>query len=98
MIEKIQGQANPFALLQNKTGDAQKTDADFADTLKEAIQGVNALQKESAETTEMFINGEISDMHQVTLSMEKARVGLELLLEIRNKMLEGYQEIMRMQL
>lgn len=98
MIEKIQGQANPFALLQNKTSDAQKSDADFADTLKEAIQGVNALQKESAETTELFINGEITDVHQVTLSMEKARVGLELLLEIRNKMLEGYQEIMRMQL
>ncbi len=68
----------------------------FANTLKELVQDVNSMQIESKNMNEAFIRGDVEDLHQVTLTAEKARIGFELLLEIRNKLLEGYKEIMRM--
>jgi flagellar hook-basal body complex protein FliE len=70
----------------------------FTDTLKDMIQDVNNLQIEAKEVNEAFIRGDLEDLHQVTIAQEKARIALELLLEVRNKLLEGYQEIMRMQI
>ncbi len=74
------------------------TDTDFSDTLNQAINQINELQKESVNATEMFVRGEVSDLHQVMMATEKARLGMELMLEVRNRLFEGYQEIMRMQM
>ena len=68
----------------------------FAQTLKDIISDVNHMQFESKEMNEAFIRGDVEDLHQVTLTASKARIGFELLLEIRNKLLESYREIMRM--
>lgn len=68
----------------------------FMDTLKSVVQDVNNLQLEAKSMEEAFVRGELEDLHQVTIAQEKARIALELMLEIRNKLLEGYQEIMRM--
>lgn len=76
----------------------QKSSNTFVNTLKEMVQDVNNLQFQAKNVNEAFIRGDIEDLHQVTIAQEKARIGLELLLEIRNKLLEGYQEIMRMQI
>jgi len=73
-------------------------DSDFKGSLKQAIQEIDELQKEAGEKTEMFVRGEISDLHEVMVAGQKARVGMELLLEVRNRLFEGYQEIMRMQI
>ncbi|RMG69303.1 MAG: flagellar hook-basal body complex protein FliE [Calditrichaeota bacterium] len=97
MIEKIQSSATKL-VLPDKERPGEKTEPSFQDTLKEAIQDVNQLQVEAGATTEAFLRGEITDLHDVTIAMEKARLGLELMLEVRNKLVEAYQEIMRMQL
>jgi len=68
----------------------------FAQTLKDVISEVNHMQFESKQMNEAFVRGDVEDLHQVTLTASKARIGFELLLEIRNKLLEGYKEIMRM--
>ncbi|GAB4180638.1 MAG: flagellar hook-basal body complex protein FliE [Calditrichia bacterium] len=70
----------------------------FMKTLSSFVEDVNDMQFQAKEINEAFIRGDIEDLHQVTIAQEKARIGMELLMEIRNKLLEGYQEIMRMQI
>ncbi len=99
MVDKIKGM--PFqSLLQERMHPNRSSpeDVSFKDTLKEAIQEINELQQNAGETAERFLRGEITDLHQVMVAVQKARVGLELMLEIRNKVVEAYREILRMQM
>ncbi len=96
MIHKIDFE-KPFPALPTRQNEEASNDPSFKDTLKEAIQQVNSLQEEAGEATKQFVTGEITDLHQVMVATEKARIALELMLEIRNKMVDAYKEIMRMQ-
>jgi flagellar hook-basal body complex protein FliE len=76
-----------------------KTDANlgsFKDTLSQFVNSVNDLQSQAADTEKAFLKGDISDVHQVMIAVEEASVAFELLMEIRNKLLEAYQTIQRM--
>ena len=84
--------------MTRQTEKNQEADKNFKSTLNEFLQDVNEIQKDADSATESFLNGEVTDIHQVTIAAQKARVSLELLLNIRNKLLESYQEIMRMQI
>ncbi len=70
---------------------------DFANTLKEFLEWVNAQQEKAKEIREAVLRGEDIPLHRMVIEFEKAGVALNLLIEIRNKLLEGYQELMRMQ-
>lgn len=69
----------------------------FKDTVNEFVGDVNALQKESGEMTARMIKGEPVDLHDVMISAQKAKTSFELLLELRNKFLDMYREVNRMQ-
>jgi len=69
----------------------------FKDTVNEFVGDVNDLQKESANLTERMIKGEPVDLHDVMISAQKAKTSFELLLELRNKFLDMYREVNRMQ-
>jgi len=69
----------------------------FSDTLKDLISDTNSLQKESGELTERMIKGESVDIHDVMIASEKAKTSFQLLMEIRNRFLDMYREISRMQ-
>lgn len=71
----------------------------FQDVFKETIEKVNELQMEANQKSIDFALGGINapDIHEVMISMEKASLALNLTIEIRNKLVEAYQEIMRMQ-
>jgi flagellar hook-basal body complex protein FliE len=58
---------------------------------------VDNLEKKSDATIKGFAIGEVTDIHEVTIAVEEAQIAFNLLLEIRNKLLETYQEVMRMQ-
>ncbi|MEW9501309.1 flagellar hook-basal body complex protein FliE [Jeotgalibacillus marinus] len=73
--------------------DAQQN---FAEMLKESINGVNDAQIQSDNMTNKLINGENVELHDVMIASEKASISLSLTMEIRNKAVEAYQEIMRM--
>ncbi len=73
-------------------------DIKFSDTLKEFIDDVDQLQKNSIELTDKFIKGEPVDIHDVMIASEKADTSLKLLMELRNKGLDLYREVLRMQL
>ena len=69
----------------------------FATLLKDMVSEVSELQHTAADKENQFLKGEISDVHEVMIATEEASVAFSLLMEIRNKLLDSYREIMRMQ-
>ena len=83
---------------QNKNIPQAAEGKSFTDTIKEMIEDTNTLQIESGEKVEQFIKGEPVDIHDVMIASQKARTSFQLLLELRNKGLDLYREITRMQI
>jgi len=69
----------------------------FGQTLSQAITDVNNLQSEAGTAVEKMVSGEGTDLHDVMIAVEKAKTSFDLLMEIRNKTIDMYQEIMRIQ-
>lgn len=63
-------------------------------TLNEVVENVNKAEELSMKVA----TGEIEDLSEVTVAMEKASLGIQMTVEVRNKVVEAYQEIMRMQI
>ena len=78
-----------------KTGDSGVPS--FEDTLKKFLGDVNSMQNEADASIEKFVSGEIKDVHQVMAAVSEAKTSFNLMLEIRSKTLDAYQELMRMQ-
>jgi flagellar hook-basal body complex protein FliE len=70
---------------------------DFGELVKEFAADVNDLQFQSADAVNRFVTGEATDVHQVMVAVQQAGIAMDLMLEIRNRTLEGYQELIRMQ-
>ena len=68
----------------------------FGDFLSQALDDVNVLQQDSAVAQDQLVRGEAAELHQVMIAAEKAGISFDLLLEIRKKLLEAYQDLMRM--
>jgi flagellar hook-basal body complex protein FliE len=69
----------------------------FGSYLKDAIKGLNDTQLQADSAVNSFIKGDQVDVHQVMLSMQKAELTLNLAMQLRNKVIAAYEEIMRMQ-
>ncbi len=69
----------------------------FQDTLNHAIGQVNQIQKTSDSKARDLATGKTNDVADVMISAEKADIALRLLVQMRNKVIEAYQDIMRMQ-
>lgn len=68
----------------------------FADSLKSALDGVNATQAKSEDLSAAYERGEVTDIAKVMLARQEAGVAFEATLQVRNKLLSAYQDIMRM--
>ena len=68
----------------------------FGDTLKNAVSAVNDMQRDATQATEALASGKPIDSAQALVTIEKANVSFQFAVQIRNKLLEAYQEIMRM--
>ena len=69
----------------------------FSDMVKEFAGDVNDMQFQAGHAIDMFVTGEAADVHQVMVAVREAGIAMDLMLEIRNRVLEGYQELIRMQ-
>jgi flagellar hook-basal body complex protein FliE len=69
----------------------------FGQVLGQAVQEVNAKQATAAQTVRDLQAGQNVSLHQAMIAMEEASVSFQLMVEVRNKLLEAYQELMRMQ-
>lgn len=76
----------------------QSSGESFSDMLVRAIQSVDDTMKVSDQNVQDFITGETEDVHNVMISMQRAQLSFQLMVEIRNKAIETYQEISRMQI
>lgn len=70
----------------------------FEGTLARLVSGVNDKQTAAADTVRALTSGQNVSLHQAMISMEEASVSFQLMVEVRNKLLESYQELMRMQI
>lgn len=86
--------ANPAAA--QAANSAPPIGGGFAETLQSTVDQVAATQARSAEMTSAYERGEITDIAQVMLARQESSVAFEATLQVRNKLLTAYQEIMRM--
>jgi flagellar hook-basal body complex protein FliE len=70
--------------------------AGFADTLGSALDTVSAVQKRSSDMQAAYERGEVTDIAKVMLARQESSVAFEATLQVRNKLLSAYQDIMRM--
>lgn len=87
----------PGQVLTRQLGAGKAGERSFKETLVDFLEDVNRLQQEADESVKKLVKGEVSDIHQVMVRVEEAEVAFQLLLELRNKVIEAYQELMRMQ-
>ena len=73
------------------------TDTDFAGMLSKGLEGVQASQTNADNLAVQVANGTLTDPAQYTMAATEASLGLQLTMAIRNKAVEAFQEIMRMQ-
>ncbi len=92
------GQAGLTKGLVSPLKTAEKTGVPFADYLKQALQETNTLITESEKLADAFAAGRTDNIHQVLLAAEKADIALQFTMQIRNKIMDSYNEIMRMQI
>lgn len=71
---------------------------DFASMLGRMVSEVNAKQVAAGEAVSSLQSGQGMPLHQAVIAMEEASVSFQLMVEVRNKLLESYQELMRMQI
>lgn len=91
----------PIDLQLLQSASIQKVDqpkpGEFQNVLMEGIKDLNNRQIESNQMIQDFLQGNGPALHTVMLTSEKAAVNLEFAVQMRNKVMEAYQEIMRMQ-
>lgn len=70
----------------------------FSEVISDAINDVNDKQIKADNNIESLIKGDDITMHEVMISMQESQLSMQLLIEVRNKMVEAYQEINKIQL
>lgn len=88
--------ATPGAGPADGAGGVSGTPGDFTSALKGALEKVNELQTNASEAAASFERGETTDIAAVMLAKQQASVGFEATLQVRNKLLSAYRDIMSM--
>lgn len=89
--------ANPLEQAGQVTAGQQAGDS-FGNVLGKFISDVNTKQNAAAEAVNGLQSGQGVPLHQAVVAMEEANVSFQLMIEVRNKLLDSYQELMRMQM
>lgn len=96
--EPIQGASAPGLPLST---DAAQRDPEkgpsFQAILGDLVREVNGLQEDASRSIEGLVTGETQNVHDVTTRMAEAGIAFDLMMEVRNKLLDAYQQILQMQ-
>lgn len=82
----------------DKSATESKSEASFTEIFSNMLNSVNELQMDAAEIQEALMSGDPVELHQVMIKAEEAGIAMDLLLEVRNKLVNAYSELMRMPL
>jgi flagellar hook-basal body complex protein FliE len=80
-----------------RTAAAGTPDA-FSQVMNKALEAVDLANKESVSQSTSLLTGQSQNIHDIVIAAEKADIALKMTLQVRNKALEAYQEVMRMQI
>jgi len=69
----------------------------FQSVLSDAISSVQGFQQNAQSSINSFLSGEGDELHQVAIKTQQAELSFDLFLQVRNKLVSAYQEVMRMQ-
>ena len=84
-------------LIQSTTASKQKP-GEFQSAFQGAIQSLEAAHKDANEAVQNFLSGENEELHTTIMATQRAEIAFDLALQVRNKVVAAYQEIMRMQM
>jgi flagellar hook-basal body complex protein FliE len=87
----------PAELVESSTQSPSAPTASFSEQLKNAIAQVAHTQRNADEGALRVAAGDLADLHQAAIAMEEAKLTLQFAVQVRNKIVEAYQEISRMQ-
>ena len=87
----------PGEKIASERSEAQNILGDFQKILKRSVEEVDSLAKEANHSAEEMVAGRM-DVHQAMVAMEKAGISFRLMVQVRNKMMAAYEEIMRTQI
>jgi flagellar hook-basal body complex protein FliE len=80
------------------SGESAPSSGGFGAVLADAIGRVDQFQQNAQSSIGKFLSGEDEEVHKVALATEQASISLDLFLQVRNKVVSAYQEVMRMQM
>src|SRR6266404_7679991 len=86
----------PSTMPPTTASNQQPAGASFGKLLNEAVQQVNDVESTSQGELQKFLSNE-SDLHSVMISLEKADLSFQMMMQVRNKIVQAYQEIMKSQ-
>ncbi len=81
----------------SSTSSTTGTGKSFADTLKDAVGNVNEAQKASDKAMQNLATGKTDNVAEVMIASEKADIAFKVMVQVRNKIIDAYQEVMKMQ-
>jgi len=76
---------------------ADKDSGSFSDILDDAVLHVDQLQADANQKVGVMLGGNTADVHDAMISVEKADLSFQLMMQVRNKVIQAYQEVERMQ-
>ena len=85
-----------FGKAENPSSLLQKGEKSFGESLVESLEKVNNLQLTADKAVEDLATGKTQSIHEAMLALSKADIAFRLTMQVRNKVVEAYQEIMRM--
>lgn len=84
--------------LLNQVGEKATNVMQFSDLVSQGIASVNEQLSESQVDLQTLATGDVQSLHQIMIRMEESRLSFQLMVQVRNRLLESYQEVMKMQI
>ncbi|KAB3531601.1 flagellar hook-basal body complex protein FliE [Alkaliphilus serpentinus] len=102
MVTEMKIINNPSQILSNSLGlfaeTKEKGAVSFSDMFAESLKNADRLEKESQNFSEKIASGQVDNIHEAMIAAQKADISMQLILQVRNKVLDAYREITRMQI
>ena len=90
--------APEWAMPSGGTAGVAPADAGFGRLISEGLAGVNEQLGASQVDLQRLATGDVQNLHQVMMRLEESRLSFQLLMQVRNRLLEAYQDVMKMQI
>lgn len=96
MLQTLQAHATRASSIEGASDGVNRPKSDFSDFILQAIGNTNAAQLDSQKTAQAFERGEAVPLTDVVLKMQKSSLSFEATLQVRNKVLKAYEDVLNM--